>query len=93
MISSSGTKHLIELLHDYVIERLLLSLGNATQVVDTKRLDLDRVMNLEELRAYFATIAKYLRAKEMDAIESTLGDRDRESKEKIARPLGRMQVA
>lgn len=62
------------------------------QVVDTKRLDLDRVLNLEELRAYFSTVAKYLRAKEMDAIEDALGDKDRESKERIARPLGRLQV-
>ena len=62
------------------------------QVIDGKRLDLDRVLNLEELRAYFSAVAKYLRARELDAIESAVGDKDRESKEKVARPLGRMQV-
>ena len=61
-------------------------------MVDGKRLDLDRVLNLEELRAYFSTIAKYLRAKELDAIESVLGEKDQESKDKVARPLGRLQV-
>lgn len=60
--------------------------------MDHKWLDLDRVLNLEELRAYFSQVAKYLQAKENEAIENILGDKDRESKEKIARPLGRLQV-
>lgn len=63
------------------------------QVVDTKRLDLDRVLNLEELRAYFTTLGRYLQAREAEAIEKVLRSKDRESKEKIARPLGKMQVS
>ncbi|KAK9789576.1 hypothetical protein WJX73_004366 [Symbiochloris irregularis] len=60
-------------------------------VVDTKRLDLDRVLNLEELRAYFSTLGRYVRDREAEAIEKVLRTKDRESKEKIARPLGKMQ--
>ena len=55
-------------------------------------LSADRVLNLEELKAYLHTIAKFLRVQELAGIERTLDQRDRESQESLDRPLGRMQV-
>ena len=65
-----------------------------TQVVDDHGFSLstDRVLNLEELKAYMRTVAKFLRVQELAGIERALEQRDRESQESLDRPLGRMQV-
>ena len=65
-----------------------------SQVVDDHGFSLstDRVLNLEELKAYMRTVAKFLRVQELAGIERALEQRDRESQESLDRPLGRMQV-
>ena len=66
-----------------------------SQVVDDHGFSLstDRVLNLEELKAYMRTVAKFLRVQELAGIERALEQRDRESQESLDRPLGRMQVS
>ena len=73
---------------------LLLKQRLTSQVVDDHgfQLSTDRVLNLEELKAYLRTVAKFLRVQELAGIERALDQRDRESQESLDRPLGRMQV-
>ena len=55
-------------------------------------LSTDKILNLDEVKAYLRVISSFLRAKELAGIERVLDQKDRESQESLDRPLGRMQV-
>ena len=55
-------------------------------------LSTDKILNLEEIKAYLKVVSSFLRAKELAGIEKLLEEKDRESQENLDRPLGRMQV-
>ena len=67
---------------------------SCAQVVDEHGalLSADKILNLEDIKAYIQVISNFMRAKELAGIEKVLDEKDRESQENLDRPLGRMQA-